>query len=195
VLAHEIAHLAGSDPLRHVAARLAVTLYWFHPLAWIAARESAVSREQACDEGVLSLGLKPSTYARVLLELAESAQRPRPLLGALPMVEPSLLEKRLMAILNGELQPAARRLGVGVAIAGALLTLSIAAARPAALSSGQIASTDPTLVASPITDASAELPGVASVKPIDERLTPTDPVAGDQRGLDREARFRRSRDT
>src|SRR5688572_26501870 len=30
VLAHEIAHLASGDPLRHVLARVAVALYWFH---------------------------------------------------------------------------------------------------------------------------------------------------------------------
>ena len=74
VLAHEIAHLAGRDPLRHVAARLAVALYWFHPLAWMAARQATVAREQACDEAVLALGTRPSAYARVLLELAESMQ-------------------------------------------------------------------------------------------------------------------------
>ena len=33
VLAHELAHLRGRDPLRLIAARLAVALYWFHPLA------------------------------------------------------------------------------------------------------------------------------------------------------------------
>ena len=60
VLAHEIVHLAGRDRLRHVAARLAVALYWFHPLAWIAARQAVVAREQACDEAVLALGTRPS---------------------------------------------------------------------------------------------------------------------------------------
>src|SRR5262245_5037176 len=49
VLAHELAHIARRDPLRHVATRLAMACYWFHPLAWVAARQSALAREQACD--------------------------------------------------------------------------------------------------------------------------------------------------
>ena len=96
VLAHEIAHVAAHDPLRHLITRVALACYWFHPLAWIAAREAAIAREQACDETVLALGARPSAYARVLLDLAESmsARPPVRFLGALPMVHRSNLETR-----------------------------------------------------------------------------------------------------
>ncbi|HKP75395.1 MAG TPA: M56 family metallopeptidase, partial [Longimicrobiaceae bacterium] len=75
VLAHEIAHLASRDPLRHLVARLAFTLYWFHPLAWLAARRAIAACEQACDEAVLALGIRPSTYAGALLHFADAAPR------------------------------------------------------------------------------------------------------------------------
>ena len=130
VLAHEIAHLAGHDPLRHVAARLAVALYWFHPLAWMAARRAAAAREQACDEAVLGLGTRPSDYARVLLELADAMQPAAPRLAALPMVHPSHLETRLMAILKGDVRAGrARRMAIPAAIF-ALCTLAVGAAQP-----------------------------------------------------------------
>ena len=144
VLAHEIAHLAGHDPLRHVAARLAVALYWFHPLAWMAARQAAAAREQACDEAVLALGTRPSAYARVLLDLAESMQPSPAAFGALPMVQRSHLETRLMAILNddvraaGPRQRAARGLVIP-AIGVALCTLLLAAAQPASGPSAAVA--------------------------------------------------------
>jgi beta-lactamase regulating signal transducer with metallopeptidase domain/predicted nucleic acid-binding Zn-ribbon protein len=131
VLAHELAHLAGCDPLRHVAARLAVALYWFHPLVLVAARQSSVAREQACDEAVLALGTRPSAYARVLLDLAESMHRSAPALAALPMVERSLLEIRLMAILNDDVRPAPRRRLLIPAIGVVLLTIAVSAAQPA----------------------------------------------------------------
>ena len=133
VLAHELAHLSGRDPLRHLMTRFALACYWFHPLAWLAAREAAIAREQACDETVLAMGARPSAYARVLLDLAESISVPGPprFLGALPMVHRSHLEKRLMAILNVDVRPATRRMIVGPAIGIALLTLSVAAAQPA----------------------------------------------------------------
>ena len=132
VLAHELAHLAGHDPLRHLMTRAALACYWFHPLAWLAAREAAIAREQACDETVIALGVRPSAYARVLLDLAESLSvRPAArFLGALPMVHPSHLEKRLMAILNVDARRSARRFLVGPAVGVVLLTLSVAAAQP-----------------------------------------------------------------
>src|SRR5207245_1945940 len=105
-------------------------LYWFHPLVWIAARQSSVAREQACDEAVLALGTRPSAYAQVLLDLADSMQAPAPL-AALPMVERSLLETRLMAILNDKRRPAPVRRGLMPALGIAAFTLSLAAAQPA----------------------------------------------------------------
>jgi beta-lactamase regulating signal transducer with metallopeptidase domain len=132
VLAHELAHLAGRDPLRHVAMRLALALYWFHPLAWIAARHATAAREQACDEAVLALGTRPSAYARVLLDLADSMHGSVAPSGALAMVERSLLEARLMTILSSKIHPAeARKLSIP-SIAVAVLTLAIAVAQPAA---------------------------------------------------------------
>ena len=144
VLAHELAHLAGHDPLRHVAARLAVALYWFHPLAWIAARQATAAREQACDEAVLALGTRPSAYARVLLELAESLQPAPAGLGALPMVQRAHLETRLMAILNDDVRAASRRGMMIPAIAFAVCTLILAALQPSVQASvGSIAITTP----------------------------------------------------
>jgi beta-lactamase regulating signal transducer with metallopeptidase domain/predicted nucleic acid-binding Zn-ribbon protein len=138
VLAHELAHLAGRDPLRHLAARLAVALYWFHPLAWMAAKQSSVAREQACDEAVLALGTRPSAYAQILLDLADLMHPSAPALAALPMVERSLLERRLTAILNSDLRPATRRRLVMPAIGVALLTISVAAAQPAGSASANV---------------------------------------------------------
>ena len=133
VLAHELAHLAVRDPLRHLAARAAVALYWCHPLAWLAAREASAAREQACDEAVLALGTRPSSYAQVLLDFAEAAATPARPVAALPIVEHSLLERRLMAILTVDERVSSRPRSVVPVAAIAILALGVAAARPAAL--------------------------------------------------------------
>jgi beta-lactamase regulating signal transducer with metallopeptidase domain/predicted nucleic acid-binding Zn-ribbon protein len=132
VLAHELSHIARRDPLRHLAARFAVACYWFHPLAWLAARQSSLAREQACDEAVLALGVRPSDYARVLLDLADTmAPSPRAA-TALLMVEHSLLETRLMAILDHQPRPSRLRRTFIPAASAALFALTLAAAQPAA---------------------------------------------------------------
>jgi len=129
VLAHELSHLVRRDPIRHVAARLAVACYWFHPLAWIAARQSTLAREQACDEAVLALGVRPSEYARVLLELADGCAASRATAAALPMIERSLLEARLMAVLDDTVRPGGRRPAL-VAGAALLAAVTLGAAQP-----------------------------------------------------------------
>jgi beta-lactamase regulating signal transducer with metallopeptidase domain len=129
VLTHELAHLAGRDPLRHALARVAVALYWFHPLVWIAAARSSAAREAACDEAVIATGVRRSTYARILLDLSECAT-PSPLTNAaLPIVQESHLERRLLNILNGHARPAGRRLTF-LTTGAIVLLLSVAAAQP-----------------------------------------------------------------
>jgi beta-lactamase regulating signal transducer with metallopeptidase domain len=130
VLAHETAHLASWDPLRHLVARLALAVYWFHPLAWLAARQANAACEQACDQTVVSCGVRPSTYARVLLALAKSAARRGRPLAALPIVSRSWFERRLMAILDDE--PRRPRRGLA-AMAVVAVLLSTGAVGPLAL--------------------------------------------------------------
>jgi len=147
VLAHEMVHLVWRDPLRHLMTRLALALYWFHPLAWIAARQAAVAREQACDEAVLALGTRRSAYARVLLDLADAIQFPVTTMGALPMVQRAHLERRLMTILNGDVSPSTRRLVLVPVLGLMLLTVCVAAVRPTP--TGQSPSAAPAAQVSP----------------------------------------------
>lgn len=130
VLAHELSHLAAHDPLRHLLARAAVSLYWFHPLAWFAARQATAAREAACDERVLSLGTKPSAYAQVLLDLAASIQSPPRALATLPIIRTSSLEVRVMAILNDTIRPTSTIRGTVAVLALAAGTVFAAAAAP-----------------------------------------------------------------
>ena len=99
VLAHELIHVRRYDALRHFISKITLSMYWFHPLSWIASRMAAVCREQACDAEVLLLGTKPSAYASELLTLADDMIA-EPSYAVLPMIRKSQLEKRLMAILD-----------------------------------------------------------------------------------------------
>jgi beta-lactamase regulating signal transducer with metallopeptidase domain len=129
VLAHEIAHLASRDPLRLLVTRLAFSVYWFHPLVWLAVRSAIAACEHACDEVVLTLGVRPSTYARVLLEFAEVPAGGIPA-AALPIVRPALLETRLMAILSSRQRLIRRQQALPAVLLG-LLALTVAAIQPA----------------------------------------------------------------
>lgn len=75
-LAHELAHLRRRDLLFGWVPVLAARLFFFHPLAVLAAREYALAREAACDAEVLSgLGAPPHAYGRMLLTWGISGHR------------------------------------------------------------------------------------------------------------------------
>ena len=99
VLAHELVHVRRHDALRHVLGRIVLALYWFHPLSWVASHVAVASREEACDEEVLALGVRPSEYASHLLSLAKS-KVVRERVYSLPMVQQSRLERRVRVILR-----------------------------------------------------------------------------------------------
>ncbi|MEO8659219.1 MAG: M56 family metallopeptidase [Bryobacteraceae bacterium] len=102
ILLHEIAHLERRDSTLQWIAQSAVALYWFHPLAWLALGRIRREREHACDDRVLELTAKPSSYAEQLMEVARSAARIRHPATGLAMAETSELEVRVMAILDAK---------------------------------------------------------------------------------------------
>ena len=70
-IAHELHHLKRRDLWLGLVPGAVRAVFFFHPLAWLAHREYLVSRELACDAGVLELhGASPRAYGRLLLRLA-----------------------------------------------------------------------------------------------------------------------------
>lgn len=132
VLQHELVHVARADGWRHLAWRVVGAVYWFHPLARLAARQAGIAREEACDEAVLRLGNRPSAYAGHLLAIAESlGSRPVTLASALPMVERTQLERRLLVILAPDrFVGRGRGLAAGTLAALACLVIGVSAASP-----------------------------------------------------------------
>jgi beta-lactamase regulating signal transducer with metallopeptidase domain len=67
-LCHELVHLRRGDLWLGWVPALAHRIFFFHPLAALAAREYAIAREAACDAEVLRLlGSAPQAYGRLLL--------------------------------------------------------------------------------------------------------------------------------
>ncbi len=136
VMLHELAHVKRRDCLTQLTARLACAVYWFHPLAWLAARRLRLEREQACDDRVLETGARPSEYAWHLLDIARSHHSiSHSAAVAISMARTSQLEGRLQAILDAGRER--RSLGVGQAWAAAclaaILMLPLAALKPIAM--------------------------------------------------------------
>lgn len=139
VLLHELAHVRRRDVLMHVLGQLVCSLYWFHPLVWLAARRLRVESERACDDLVLDAGVRPSAYAADLLDIVRGIGRRRAPAVALPLAQRSEFEGRLLAIL----EPTVARRSPGpwrsAVLAGAvgLVTLPLAAMRPAPANVGR----------------------------------------------------------
>ncbi len=123
VLQHELIHVIRLDWPVRVAARFAATVYWFNPLVWWAKRRLDLEQEMACDEEVLSLGSRASSYACHLLGIARTAvYRPALAVAGLEMARRSDLEERIMSILN---RPRHRKVGLAVILPAAILTAAL----------------------------------------------------------------------
>lgn len=87
VLAHESTHARHGDPVWSLLRCLCLTIYWFDPLVWIAARCSKTDCELACDESVLeALGeAERIPYGQTLLSLIPVKRVSNPMIAATTM--------------------------------------------------------------------------------------------------------------
>lgn len=132
VLLHELGHVARWDCLAEWVSRIAIAVYWFHPLLWLAGVKMRGERERACDDLVLRCGHSACSYAEHLLEVAAAAN-PRVADVAIAMARTSEIEMRLQTILDERINRRALTLAAAVAcIATACgLVLSLAMVRAA----------------------------------------------------------------
>jgi probable HAF family extracellular repeat protein len=97
ILQHEFSHIRRHDNLTNVLALLVCAAYWFNPLVWWAAARLRVCREGACDDLVLTSGVRPSEYVTFLLETASNRHST---LMAVGLSQVSALKIRLLTILD-----------------------------------------------------------------------------------------------
>jgi uncharacterized protein (TIGR03435 family) len=98
VLIHEAEHIRRGDWLVQLLARLVTAAYWFHPLAWVAARRLHLECEHACDDAVVRAGER-TAYAQQLVSMARRLSE-RPSTSALAMADRRDLARRVDAVLS-----------------------------------------------------------------------------------------------
>jgi TonB family protein len=168
VVAHEMAHLRRRDWLIQFATEAIRAINWFNPLFWIACARIRRDSEHACDDIVLDLGFRGTSYASHLLDLARRfSVHGRTWLPAPSIARPSTLERRVRAMLNPQVdrRPISNQRRVAIASVLLALTLPIAAATQAGVPSGTV--TDP--MGRVLADAVVRLVPADGGQPIDTR--------------------------
>ena len=133
VLLHELAHVRRRDLFVLTMTQVACALHWFNPLVWIVAWRMHLERERACDDLVLNTGIRASSYAEHLLNVATRLTSSRWTQACgLAMARNSPLHSRLSAVLNEK----QNRRTVTTALAFGLMLTATALAAPMAMLRG-----------------------------------------------------------
>jgi TonB family protein len=144
VLSHELAHIARRDWFLQICAEVSRAIYWFHPLAWMAAAALRHESERACDDVVLNSGVAAEDYAGELLDLARTSTNALArICPALAIARTTNLERRFAAMLNPSLNRRSSRSGrLLMSLAALCLLLPLAAVRlPAQNAAGNFSGT------------------------------------------------------
>lgn len=100
LLTHECAHVARRDNLLGRIEQTLMAALWFHPLVWIAQREIATAREEACDEIVADADPESDTYLAALTKICRAALAPR--IASISCMANAKLKERLEHLMNYE---------------------------------------------------------------------------------------------
>ncbi len=71
VLTHELAHIKRRDCWTNFFQRILESVFFFHPLVWLASRRLTQQREQICDNYVLANGTSADDYTMLLSRIGE----------------------------------------------------------------------------------------------------------------------------
>jgi bla regulator protein blaR1 len=156
VICHELAHVRRADLLLGFVPALAERLFFFHPLARLAAREYSLWREAACDGLVLrTLGAAPQAYGLLLLSLGIARQSVSSGAAGAPW-SVSILKRRILMLRNPSALLRSSRLTAAAVVGIAVLAVvpmrltarpSVAAPAPQSAAGGShtsASSTQPT---------------------------------------------------
>lgn len=162
LLLHELAHYARGDGWVRLLELAAQTLYWWHPLVWLAQREIEAVEEECCDAWALqhqSGGRR--LYAEALLATVDFLYEPP--LAPLPpaacgLGEAPLLRRRLTQIMCGDLAGRSSRTFKAFALSAAAAVLPLS---PAFVSSATNKAEARSVPDAPADAAPAALPPVA----------------------------------
>lgn len=69
ILIHELTHIKRNDYVLNFLKVFIETILFFNPFIWLLGSLIEKGREYACDDSVISLNVKPRTYAEALLQL------------------------------------------------------------------------------------------------------------------------------
>lgn len=100
VLLHELAHVRRLDLVTRWIGAVARSIFWFHPLMWLADHRMRVESERASDELAAGAGGNAAMYAQHLIELARRARSPVVPLAATAMARRNGLEARIASLLD-----------------------------------------------------------------------------------------------
>ncbi|HUY91558.1 MAG TPA: M56 family metallopeptidase [Pirellulales bacterium] len=189
LLLHELAHYARGDGWVRLLELAAQTLYWWHPLVWLARGEIEAAEEECGDAWALEhqTGTR-RLYAEALLATVDFLYEPP--LAPLPpaacgLGEAPLLRRRLTQIMGGGAAKSASRPAKALVLAAAAVVLPLrptffgAAPRPALANSSPAATA--ALVAAKPTPQTA--PAASSQMPRKTTPREIDPLAPRRRSV------------
>jgi beta-lactamase regulating signal transducer with metallopeptidase domain len=101
ILVHELAHIYRADCAWQLVDRVVQAALWLHPLMWMAQWRIAFIRERACDDFAVRMLGDFRLYGETLLDIAAGITRRRSLGLGLAIARSSKLERRLIAIVDG----------------------------------------------------------------------------------------------
>jgi beta-lactamase regulating signal transducer with metallopeptidase domain len=131
IFAHELAHLVRGDHWTNLFAFFVTSLFWWHPVSWLARRELRAAAESCCDAMAIErLAGSRRSYAATLLAVVDYVNRTDPIrpLVTITFGQSQALKRRIEMVANqhvkGKLTGSSRLL-----VACAVLSLTLLPAR------------------------------------------------------------------